>query len=160
MAKSTIASVCPARTKTPPSLARKGNICPGRAKSSGLIAGSITAFTVSALSAAEIPVLTLRLASTDTVKAVENFEVFSITIIGILSSSSRWPIIGMQTNPRPCNVIKLIASAVTFSAARDRSPSFSLSSSSTMITNLPAFISSIASVMLDNPILTPIQKTE
>ncbi|MBA7712915.1 hypothetical protein ES703_121908 [subsurface metagenome] len=128
-------------------------MCPGRARSSALVVGSIIAFIVSALSAAEIPVLTLCLASTDTVKAVENFEVFSPTIRGTLNSSNRLPIIGMQINPLACKVIKLIASEVTFSAARARSPSFSLSSSSIMIMNLPAFISSIASEMIDIPML-------
>ena len=88
------------------------------------------------------------------VKAVENLEVFSRTINGILSSSNRLPITGKQINPLACLAIKLIASAVTFSAARAKSPSFSLLSSSTIITNLPAFISSMASAMLDSPIIT------
>ncbi len=84
-----MASVCPARTRTPPSLARNGNICPGRARSSGLVFGSIIVFIVLALSAAEMPVVTPRFASTETVKAVENFEVFSLTIMGIFNSSNR-----------------------------------------------------------------------
>ena len=42
LAKSTAASVCPALFNTPPSLATKGNTCPGLLKSSGLALLSIT----------------------------------------------------------------------------------------------------------------------
>ncbi|MBA7587475.1 hypothetical protein ES708_29505 [subsurface metagenome] len=133
-------------------------MCPGWTKSSDLVAGSTTVFIVVALSAAEIPVHTPFFASTDTVKAVENFEVFFLTIKGIFNSSNRLPIIGMQINPLACRVIKLIASVVTFSAAMVRSPSFSLSLSSTMIINLPAFISSIASRILAIAMSPPIDK--
>ena len=43
-ARSTAASVCPARTRTPPSRARRGNTCPGRARSFGrIVAGSTAA---------------------------------------------------------------------------------------------------------------------
>ena len=121
-----------------------------------MVFGSIIVLTVCALSATEIPVLVPCLASTDTVKAVVNLEVLSLTIIGIFSSSSRSPITGMQIKPLPFTAIKFIASGVTFSAAMARSPSFSLSSSSTIMTNLPAFISLIASSMLANPIITPL----
>src|ERR1043165_2981021 len=53
-----------------------------------------------------------------------------------------------QINPRPCLAMKLIASGVTFSAAMQRSPSFSRSSSSTMITNSPRRDRSAASSMV------------
>ena len=56
-ARSTAASVWPARTSTPPSRARSGNMCPGRARSAGFVAGSMAASTVAARSAAEMPVL-------------------------------------------------------------------------------------------------------
>ena len=46
LAKSTAASVCPTRRSTPPSLAISGNMCPGLANWSGVIAGSANAFTV------------------------------------------------------------------------------------------------------------------
>src|SRR5262245_15397514 len=46
--------------------------------------------------------------------------------------------------PRPCVAMKLMASAVTRSAAMVRSPSFSRSSSSTTITIRPARICSMA----------------
>ena len=39
LARSTAASVCPALTKTPPSLAKSGNIWPGLTKSFGLDLG-------------------------------------------------------------------------------------------------------------------------
>ena len=69
-ARSTAASVCPARTSTPPSRARSGNMWPGRARSAGLVFGLIAARTVAARSAAEMPVLVPRLASIATQNAV------------------------------------------------------------------------------------------
>ena len=50
----------------------------------------------------------------------------------------------MQIRPRPWVAMKLIAAGVTFSAAMARSPSFSRSSSSTMMTIFPALKSSMA----------------
>src|SRR5258706_15867182 len=50
-----------------------------------------------------------------------------------------------QMRPRPNLAMKLINSGVTFSAAMQRSPSFSRSSSSTMITTSPRRYSSAAS---------------
>jgi len=75
-ARSTAASVCPARTSTPPSRARRGNVCPGRARSSGRVFGSTAASTVTARSAAEIPGVVRRLASIDPVKEVPNVAPF------------------------------------------------------------------------------------
>ena len=70
-AKSIAASVCPVRRKTPPCLAVRGNICPGRASSCGLVSSFTKAKIVLARSAAEMPVVTpLPFKSTDTVKAV------------------------------------------------------------------------------------------
>ena len=77
LARSTTASVCPARTRTPPGRALMGNTWPGRAMSSGFVAGLIIVFIVVALSWADIPVVTPCLASMETVKAVENREVLS-----------------------------------------------------------------------------------
>ncbi len=114
--------------------------------------GSISTFTVVARSRAEMPVVTLCLASTDTVKALSNGEVFSLTINGILSSSSLFPFIGMQINPRACLAIKLIASGVIFPAAIIMSPSFSRPSSSTTMRNLPPLRFSIASGMVASAI--------
>ena len=56
---------------------------------------------------------------------------------------------GTQIRPRPSVAMKLIASGVTISAAIARSPSFSRSSSSTMMTMRPALISSTASSTRD-----------
>ena len=69
-ARSTAASVWPARTSTPPSRARSGKMWPGRARSDGLVFGLIAARTVAARSAAEMPVLVPRLASIATQNAV------------------------------------------------------------------------------------------
>src|SRR5262245_18887905 len=55
-----------------------------------------------------------------------------------------------QIRPRPCMAMKLIASGVTFSAARQRTPAFSRSSSSTRMTILPRAMSSIAPLTLSN----------
>ena len=69
-ARSTAASVCPGRRRTPPSLARSGTTCPGRASCPGLVPGSASNRIVYARSAAEMPVLTFSRASTVTVYAV------------------------------------------------------------------------------------------
>src|SRR2546426_7725424 len=65
-------------------------------------------------------------------------------------SSRRWPVIARQIKPRACVAMKLIASGVTFSAATIRSPSFSRSSSSTIMTMRPSWISAMASSMVAN----------
>src|SRR5512139_3393766 len=57
-----------------------------------------------------------------------------------------------HTSPRPWRAMKLIASGVTNSAARVKSPSFSRSSSSTRMTIFPARISSRASSILESGI--------
>ena len=74
-ARSTEASVCPARTSTPPSRARSGNTWPGRARSPGRQSGSIACRMVRVRSAAEMPVVTPSRASIDSQKAVPKFEV-------------------------------------------------------------------------------------
>ena len=146
-ARSMAASVCPARSRTPPGRARSGNMCPGLSRSSGRVLGSIATRTVCARSAAEMPVVVPCFASIGTQKAVPNFALFcsSPTISGMRSSSSRSAVIGRQMRPRPKRAMKLIASGVTFSAAIVRSPSFSRSSSSTTTIIFPARKSSIAS---------------
>ena len=79
-ARSTEASVCPARTSTPPLRARSGKTCPGRAKSFAVDAGSIATRIVCARSAAEMPVVTPSRASMDSVNAVPKREVLSEVI--------------------------------------------------------------------------------
>ena len=56
-ARSTAASVCPARRNTPRERARSGLICPGRPRSDGLVFGSASARIVSARSNIETPVV-------------------------------------------------------------------------------------------------------
>src|SRR5579884_3634538 len=58
-ARSTAASVWPARRRTPPGVARRGNTWPGRERSSGRVAGSTRALMVAARSWAEMPVVIL-----------------------------------------------------------------------------------------------------
>src|SRR5262245_40485985 len=146
-ARATEASVCPGRASTSPSAERSGKTCPGRAISSGRVAGAIRARMVVARSKAEMPVVTPCRASTEMVKAVPKQDVFSASgvIIGMRSSSSRSPVIARQISPRPSRAMKLMACGVANSAAMARSPSFSRSSASTMITNLPARKSASAS---------------
>ena len=58
--KSTALSVCPLRVRTPPSLARRGTICPGRVKSDGSADEEARARAVRLRSCAEIPVVVPR----------------------------------------------------------------------------------------------------
>src|ERR1700680_702117 len=157
--RSRIASVWPARSSTPPTAARSGKVCPGLAKSLGLACSSQSRRMVVARSKALIPVVTpWPIASMVTVNAVPKRDVLSSTMAPTPSSSSRHPSQGTQMRPRPCVAMKLTASGVMRSAAMARSPSFSRSSSSTMITNLPARMSAMASSTLARLIrLLPVQ---
>ena len=69
-ARSTAASVWPARSSTPPGRAMSGNTWPGCTRSEGPLSGSMATWIVCARSAAEMPVVTPSRASTDTVNAV------------------------------------------------------------------------------------------
>ena len=129
--RSTDASVCPARTSTPPFRARNGNMCPGRARSCGFVFGSIAVSTVMARSDALIPVVTPTRASIASVNAVPCTDVLMGDISGRCNSSQRCSVSVKQINPRPYLDMKLMASGEIFSAAMVRSPSFSRSSSST-----------------------------
>ena len=99
---------------------------------------------MAARSAAEMPVVVPCLASTDTVNAVRWRSVFSATISGSWSSSSRSPSSGMQITPLVWRIMNAIASGVTFSAAMMRSPSFSRSASSTTTTSSPRATAAMA----------------
>ena len=151
-ARSMLASVCPRRSSTPPALARRGKTWPGITISQGLLFGSASTLIVWARSKAEIPVETPCRASTDTVKFVPKPAPFRLegTIMGTSSRSSISPARGVQINPRACCAMKFMASGVACCAAMTKSPSFSRSSSSTTITNLPASTSSIASFTVAN----------
>ena len=147
-ARSTAASVWPARRRTPPSLAMSGKRWPGRTKSAGWLAGSQIAWIVRARSAAVIPVRQLRW-STGTVKFVPSGAVLSSTIgprPSRLQVSGR---IGMQSCPRPWVIMKLTISGVTFSAAQIKSPSFSRSSASTTMTSSPRAMAAMAASMVE-----------
>src|SRR4051812_28230432 len=141
------ASVCPARTSTPPGCAISGNTCPGCTTSSGRASGAAATLTVSARSCAEMPVEIPSAASMETVKLVPCRERFCSTIGRNPRRAACASVTGMQMSPRPCLARKLILSAETKSAANTRSPSFSRSSSSTSTTMRPARISATISVM-------------
>ncbi len=69
-ARSTDPSVWPTRSRTPPGDALSGKTWPGVTRSSDLASGDTAARIVLARSAALIPVVTPRAASTETVKLV------------------------------------------------------------------------------------------
>src|SRR6266403_5389189 len=146
-ARSTAPSVCPARTSTPPRRARSGKTCPGLTMSAGVASARMAVRMVVARSTAEMPRPMPWRASTETVNAVPSGARFSLTIIGRPSWSQRRSVSDRQTSPRPWVAMKLMCSAVTRSAATQRSPSFSRSSSSMRMTMRPARISASASSM-------------
>mmetsp|Transcript_5259 Transcript_5259/g.20874 ORF Transcript_5259/g.20874 Transcript_5259/m.20874 type:complete len:281 (+) Transcript_5259:130-972(+) len=150
-ARSTLASVCPCLTRTPPSLALSGKMCPGRQKSEALDSTLASRRSVSARSLADMPVDTLSLASTVTVNAVALGSSFFPTICGSSSSSRRSDSSATQITPLVWRTKKPIVSAVACSAAMMRSPSFSRFSSSTTTTTLPFLISSKARSTLSLP---------
>ena len=146
-ARSTEASVCPARRSTPPALACSGKICPGCTKSEGCPSGFASNLTVKARSFALIPVLIFFAASTDTVKSVEYISRLCATMRCSPNCLARASVMGAQTKPRPWIVMKLIAAIVALLAAITRSPSFSRSASSVTITMRPLRISAMTSGM-------------
>ena len=78
------------------------------------------------------------MASTVSVNGVPNLAVFCDTISLSPSRSATSGAIGAQRMPRPCLTAKFTCSAVAFSAAKSRSPSFSRSASSTTTIIRPA----------------------
>src|SRR5438477_7792584 len=146
-ARSQQASVCPARTSTPPGCAMSGKTWPGCTMSSGRASRAEAILMVSARSCAEIPVEMPSAASIETVKLVPWRERFCSTMGLRPRRCACSSVIGMQIRPRPCRARKLIFSAETNSAANTRSPSFSRSSSSTRTTMLPARISATISAV-------------
>ena len=70
---------------------------------------------------------------------------FTAVIGGRSSRSNSGPGSGTQMTPEVCRIMNATCSAVALPAAKMRSPSFSLSSSSTTTTLRPAAISAIAS---------------
>ena len=99
---------------------------------------------------AEIPVVVPLFASIETVNAVVSKFSLGLFLIGVKSNLSAISVsIDRQINPLPYVAIKFITSGVANSAATIKSPSFSLSASSTKMTIFPFFISFIASSMLE-----------
>ena len=144
-ARSSAASVWPARCSTPPARARSGNTWPGCTTSFGPFVGSIATWIVCERSAAEMPVVTPSRASIETVNAVPCGASFFGVIGGSPRSSQRSAVRQRQMRPRPSFAMKLIASGVANCAAIVRSPSFSRSAASTTTTIFPLRMSSIAS---------------
>ena len=136
-ARSTLASVCPVRSSTPPAFAFSGLTCPGCTRSSGFDAGSTATCIVCARSCAETPVVTPWRASIVTVKGVCRADSFFAVISSRPSASQRSGLSARQIQPRASLAMKLIASGVANCAAITRSPSFSRSSSSQTTTILP-----------------------
>ena len=133
-ARSTDASVCPARTSTPPSRARIGKMWPGRVSCSGVESAPTRTWMVRARSAEEAPVAIPSRASTETVNCFESGDVLRPVMSGTFIASRRSPAIATQTMPRARVVMNAIISAVMNCAGMHRSPSFSRPSSSTMTT--------------------------
>ena len=145
--RSTEPSVCPARTSTPPGLARRGCMWPGRARSEGFVLGSIATLIVFARSCADTPVVMPYLSSASIVRvyAVPRNVVLTAACCGSSSFSQISASSARHSMPRPMFSMKLIVSGVTNSAAQTKSPSFSRSSSSTRMIILPSLRSSIIS---------------
>ena len=150
---STTASVWPALTKLPPSLATSGNTWPGVTISSCPLLTLVATEIVCALSCADIPVVTPSRASIDTVNAVSCRPSFRRAINESPNCSTRERSIAKQIKPRAYLAIKLITSEVAISAGTHKSPSFSRFSSSTRMKIRPCFASSITCSIDDKPLL-------
>src|SRR3954452_21080521 len=149
-ASSTLASVWPVRSRTPPPRALSGCTWPPTTMSSGPLFGSIAVCMVCAWSCTLMPVVTPSRASMVTVNGVWCGVSFFADMSSRPSSSQRSGGSARQIQPPAWRVMKLIASGVTNCAAMTRSPSFSRSSSSTTTTILPEAMSSSASSMVAN----------
>jgi len=145
--RSTDPSVWPALASTPPSRARSGKTWPGVHSSEGWQPVRAAVRIVWARSWAEMPVEMPSRASTLTVKAVPYRDGPRWGWRGSWSPSIFSGAMARQISPLPALAMNAIASGVTFSAARTRSPSFSRFSSSTRMTIFPAFRSATASAI-------------
>mmetsp|Transcript_18013 Transcript_18013/g.49998 ORF Transcript_18013/g.49998 Transcript_18013/m.49998 type:complete len:212 (+) Transcript_18013:531-1166(+) len=146
-ARSTPASVCPSRAKTPPSTALSGKMCPGRLKSTAVVLISASKFIVLARSTELIPVVIpcSLVASTVTVKAVFFGSSLLVIIWGSFSWSMRSPSMATQITPLEYRTMNAMSSGVQASAAMIKSPSFSRFISSTTTTIFPSFTAAMAS---------------
>ena len=153
-ARSTAASVCPTARARRRLGRAAGRRAPGCTRSCGVEVGSIATWIVRARSAAEMPVVTPSRASIETVNAVPNCASFCSVIGAGRAGRSAPSVRQRQIRPRACVAMKLIASGVANWAAITRSPSFSRSGSSTTTTKRPLRISSIASSMVANGLVS------
>mmetsp|Transcript_4198 Transcript_4198/g.9957 ORF Transcript_4198/g.9957 Transcript_4198/m.9957 type:complete len:225 (+) Transcript_4198:195-869(+) len=150
--RSTEASVCPSRSNTPPGTAVRGKMCPGREKRAGVDAGSASARNVRARSIALIPVsIPSSFRSIETVNAVHLASSFLATMGGSSNCFARSCSMPQQMTPELCLMMNAMFSLFACSAARMKSPSFSLSSSSTTTTILPFLMSSMAATTESRP---------
>ena len=144
---STEASVWPALTRTPPSLAIIGKMWPGDTISFLLTFFFDAILIVLALSLADIPVVIPFFASIEIVKAVLFLDWFTgdikdkFNLLACKLSSAK------QIKPRPCFAMKLIFFAVESDDEITKSPSFSLFSSSTNM-NMPPFLATLIIVSI------------
>ena len=138
-ARSTAASVWPRRASTPPSSARSVCSRPGRIRSPARVPSAIATAMVRARSCADMPEATPSRASIGVANAVPKRVELprSSAISDRPSSRMRSSVSASDTSPRAWVAMKLIASGVARSAATNRSPSFSRSSSSTRISMRP-----------------------
>jgi len=111
---------------------------PGLIKSLAWESGSAKPLIVRARSEAEIPVVVPSIASTETVNLVPWRSLLEVVIMGISRRWSASSLMGTQSRPLACEIIKFTASVLTRSAAITRSPSFSRFSSSTTMSIPPA----------------------
>ena len=145
---STEASVWPALTKTPPSLAIIGNTWPGDTISVFFTFFLDAILIVLALSFAEIPVVIPFLASIDIVKAVL-FRDWLFDDIKDKFNLLAWRVSkAKQIKPRPYLAMKLIFFAFELDVEIIKSPSFSLFSSSTRM-NIPPFLATLIIVSIE-----------
>ena len=139
---STDASVCPALTSTPPSLAIIGKTWPGETISFFLTFFCDAILIVLALSFADIPVVIPFFASIEIAKAVLFLDWLFVDINDKFNLLAWRLSRAKQINPRPCIAIKFMFLALEFEDEIIRSPSFSLFSSSTKM-NMPPFLATL-----------------
>ena len=146
-ARSTAASVCPARTSTPPSRARSGNTWPGPREVGRLRLridrgqhrrGAIGRGDAGA--SRDASRRSGRRTRCRTASVLSLHRQRQLELVEPLARSSTG-----RSGRGPCLAMKLMISGVTFSAATVRSPSFSRSSSSTTMIMRPSRKASTAS---------------
>mmetsp|Transcript_22384 Transcript_22384/g.30779 ORF Transcript_22384/g.30779 Transcript_22384/m.30779 type:complete len:205 (+) Transcript_22384:1372-1986(+) len=138
----TDASVCPDLSLRRPGFAMRGNICPGRDNSFGVVSFFARSWKVSARSEAETPVETSE-ASHVTVKAVPCLSALSFTIRGSSKCFACSFVIGAHNIPDVCRIIFAACLSEQNRAAITRSPSFSRDASSITSTIPPVLMVSI-----------------